>query len=85
MHLAGLDARDVDNGNNTPDHDRELHHPELLQFFRVERPVGCPKIDGCLLDQADADARTHGLIADGVAGLRLVGVGPFRHHGRNEG
>ena len=84
IDLARFDAGDIDNRNDAPDHDRELHHPELFQFLWVERPVSCAKINGGLLDQADADARTHGLITDGVAGFRLVRVDPFRHHGRNK-
>ena len=85
VNLARLDALDVDDRNDTADHDRELDHAELLQLLWIERHVGRAEIDGGLLDQADADARPDGLIADGVAGLCLVSVDPFRHHGRNEG
>lgn len=50
MDLARFDALDIDDWNDAPDHDRELHHAEYLQFSRVKRHVSCPKIDGRFLD-----------------------------------
>src|SRR4051812_64640 len=70
VNLSRLDALDIDYWNNAPDHDRELHHPELLQFFRIKRHIACTKIDGCFLDQANANTRAHRLIADIVTGFR---------------
>ena len=85
VNLARLDAVDVDDRNDTTDHDRELDHAELLQLLWIKRHVGRAEVDCGFLDQANSDARPYGLIADIVAGLCLVGVDPFRHHGRNEG
>jgi len=55
-HLTRFDTFDMYDRDDATDDQRELHHPELVQLFRLERHIARSKIDGSFLDQTDADA-----------------------------
>ena len=75
--VAGLDAFEVDDGDDGAHHHRPLGEAVLLEFGFGQRHVGRAEGDGPGLDLLDAGAGTDRLIIETDAGLPLIGVSPF--------
>ena len=76
--LAGLDAFDIDDGNDAAHDHRELDQAVVSQLLLAERLVGGAERHRLGFDLLDAAARADRLIVEPDARLFLVGVGPFR-------
>ena len=76
--LARLHALEIDHGNDGAHHHRPLDQAVLLELLDLQRHVGRAERHGLGLDLLDAAARADRLVIQTVAGLLLVGIGPFR-------
>ena len=85
LHLARLDAGQIDHGHHAADHRRELHQTALGEFLAAQRVIGGAEIDGLGLDLLDATARADGLVVERDARGRLVGFGPLGVDGGRKG
>ena len=72
-----LDAVEVHDRNDAAHDGRELDEADLVELGRLQRHVGRAEGDGAGGDLLDAAAGADRLIVQAVAGLLLVGVGPF--------
>ena len=75
--VTGLDAVDVDNGDDAAEHGRELNQAGLIEVFRLQRHVRGPESDGLGLDLLDSAAGADRLIVQPCARPFLIGVGPL--------
>ena len=75
--LVRADAVEIDDWHVAADDRRELHQARSRQILRLERHVRGAESDGLRLDLLDAAAGADRLIVEAIAGVRLIGVGPF--------
>src|SRR5690242_997005 len=85
VDFAGLDALEIDHGDD-PTHDHwELNETILVQSGALERHVGCAERHGLVLNLLDPAAGPDGLVIEADAGLLFVRIRPFCIDGIGKG